>query len=201
MSSATGGFPGTAGGPPAPNSAALQTSAPPHLHTSALSIADLGTGSGCIAIALARELPSARVVALDASADALAVASANAEMHGVADRIIFQHSDLFAGLASDQRFDVIVSNPPYCRPDDPSSPEVVFEPRTALMAGSDGLSVIRRLLSAAPQRLRLGGWLVMEFGRGQDTAVRADAAAAGLTDIEVRADLAGIPRALIARRA
>jgi len=96
---------------------------------------------------------------------------------------------------------VIVSNPPYCRPDDPSSPEVVFEPRTALMAGSDGLSVIRRLLSAAPQRLRPGGWLVMEFGSGQDTAVRADAAAAGLTDIEVRSDLAGIPRALIARHA
>ena len=196
MSSATGASPGTAGSSPAPKSAV-----PPHLHTSALEVADVGTGSGCIAIALARELPSARSVALDASADALAVASANAQMHGVADRIVFQHGDLFAGLASDQRFDVIVSNPPYCRPDDPSSPEVVFEPRTALMAGSDGLSVIRRLLSAVPQRLRPGGWLVMEFGRGQDAAVCADAAAAGLTEIEVRADLAGIPRALIARRA
>jgi release factor glutamine methyltransferase len=194
---------GTAGGPPAPRvfgGGSSRTSAPPHLRTP-LSIADLGTGSGCIAIALARELPTAQIVALDVSADALAVASANAAAHGVADRIAFRHSDLFASLVPDERFDVIVSNPPYCRPDDPTSPEVAFEPRAALMAGSDGLAVIRRLLSAVPQRLRPGGWLVMEFGRGQDADVRADAAAAGLTDIAIRADLAGIPRALVARRA
>lgn len=162
------------------------------------SICDVGTGSGCIAVALARELRDAQLVAVDVSAAALAVAVRNAAAHGVAERIRFVESDLFDGIDPAARFDVIVSNPPYLDPDDLCSPELAFEPRTALAAGSDGLAVIRRLIATAPRRLRAGGRLIMEIGRGQDAAVRALAGAAGLADIRIAADLAGIPRALIA---
>jgi release factor glutamine methyltransferase len=163
-------------------------------------ICDVGTGSGCIAVALARKLRDVRITALDISADALAVAARNASAHAVSDRITFVESDLFGALDPAVRFDVIVSNPPYCRPGDPFSPELACEPQSALLAGPDGLTVIRRLLAAAPARLRPGGRLVMELGSGQDGAVRAEAAAVGLTDIDVEADLAGIPRVVVARR-
>lgn len=164
-------------------------------------ICDLGTGSGCVAVALARELLAARVVATDISADALAVAAHNAEAHGVADRITYVRGDLFDGLDAALRFDLIVSNPPYLAPGDVVAPELSFEPRTALAAGDDGLAVIRRLIAAAPQRLRPGGWLVMELGCGQGTAVQALAQAAGFAEIAIAPDLAGIPRALVGRRA
>jgi release factor glutamine methyltransferase len=180
----------------------LRSSAPPHLRTNspgpARSICDVGTGSGCIAVALARELPDVQITAVDISSQALAVASRNASAHAVSDRITFVESDLLSGLDPEIRFDVIVSNPPYCRPEDLLSPELAYEPQTALLAGPDGLAVIRRLLAAAPARLRPGGRLVMELGRGQDGAVRTEAAAAALTDIDVEVDLAGIPRVLLA---
>jgi release factor glutamine methyltransferase len=163
-------------------------------------ICDVGTGSGCIAVALARELPTTQVTALDVSADALAIAARNASAHAVSDRITFVESDLFGALDPGVRFDVIVSNPPYCTPGDPLLPELAYEPRAALVAGPDGLAVMRRLLAAAPARLRPGGRLVMELGSGQDGAVRAEAAAVGWTDIDVVADLAGIPRVLVAHR-
>jgi release factor glutamine methyltransferase len=178
----------------------LRTSAPPHLRTSSWSICDVGTGSGCLAVTLAHELPGARVTAIDTSAAALAVAARNAAAHGVGDRIVFTQCDLFDALDPGVCFDVIVSNPPYCRPGDLLSPEVAFEPSSAVAAGADGLGVIRRLLAAAPARLRPRGWLVMEFGQGQDAQVTRLAREAGLADIEINTDLAGIPRALIARQ-
>lgn len=161
-------------------------------------ICDVGAGSGCIAVALAQELPDARVVAVDISAAALAVAARNAAVHGVADRIYCIESDLFDGLDPGTRFDMIVSNPPYLTPDDFISPELAFEPRAALAGGTDGLDVVRRLVAATPARLRAGGRLIMEIGRGQEGAVRALAGAAGLIDIRIVPDLAGIPRVLVA---
>jgi release factor glutamine methyltransferase len=147
-------------------------------------------------VTLARELPAAHIIAIDASADALEVAARNAATHGVSDRIAFRQSDLFVALEPEIRFDLIVSNPPYCGPGDRLSPEVAFEPRAALAAGADGLAVIGRLLAAAPARLRPDGRLVIEFGHGQHAAVAALARNAGLTDIQIASDLAGIPRAL-----
>ena len=179
----------------------LRTSARPHLRTTISSICDVGTGSGCIAVALARELATARVVATDVSLGALAVGARNAARHGVAERVAFIGGDLFDALDPDLLFDVIVSNPPYLSSADCRAPELDFEPPTALAGGADGLAHIRRLIESAPARLRPGGWLVMELGSGQDAAVRRLASAAGLAQVDVEPDLAGIPRALVARRA
>jgi len=136
---------------------------------------DIGTGSGCIAIALATELSQAEVWAVDTSRDALAVARENAERHRVAGRIRFLHGNLFTPLAGEEGgFDLIVSNPPYIARDDLAAlqPEVQdWEPRSALAGGVDGLDFYRRLLSEGPAYLRSGGWLVMEMGQGQGSEV------------------------------
>jgi release factor glutamine methyltransferase len=163
------------------------------------SVWDVGTGSGCVAVALARELPRARIVATDVSAAALEVARSNALVHAVADRVMFACMDLDAGLRPQRRFDVVVSNPPYLRAGEPVDPELAWEPAQALAAGADGLDVIRRLLGRALPRLRTDGFFVMELGFGQEGDVRGLATAAGLTDLCVRADLASIPRVLIGR--
>jgi release factor glutamine methyltransferase len=163
-------------------------------------VCEVGTGSGCIAIALACDLPRVRVVATDLSRTALDVARANARAHGVGERVRFVASDLFDGVGRAVRFDAIVSNPPYLCPGDLVSPEVAWEPRMAFGAGADGLAVVRRLLAAAPERLAPGGALVMEFGRGQADAIVALVTAAGFATVAVRDDLAGIPRVLTARR-
>ncbi len=165
-----------------------------------LTILDLGTGSGCVAVAIAHELPRARVVAVDSSAAALALARRNAAAHGVAERISFCCSDLFAALDAGATFDLVVSNPPYLAPGDAVSPELAFEPRAALCGGEDGLAVIRRIVAGAPVALRPGGALVIEIGSGHAPAVIELARAAGLDAIRVEADLAGIPRALVAQR-
>lgn len=161
-------------------------------------IADVGTGSGCLAIALARELPRARVTATDICQDALAVARRNAARHGAADRVTFQHTDLLDGLPGP--FDLIVSNPPYV-PDGvigTLAPEVRrHEPATALQGGPDGLDTVRRLVAVATDRLRPGGWLVMEVGAGQSGDAAAIAQRAGLQVVDVRPDLQGIPRAVV----
>lgn len=162
------------------------------------SILDVGTGSGCIAVALARELPDARITAVDVSPAALAVARRNAARHGVAERIAFVESDVYDALPADATFDLIASNPPYLAPGDDASPELAFEPQSALQAGADGLDVIRRLLAGASARLRPDGLLLVEIGAGQADAVLALAGAAGLT-ARVEPDLAGIPRLLVAR--
>jgi release factor glutamine methyltransferase len=166
-----------------------------------LSVWDAGTGSGCLAVALARELPRARIVATDVWPAALQVALGNAVAHDVAGRILFACADLADGLRPEQRFDVVVSNPPYLTEGEPLSPELAWEPASALAAGADGLEVIRRLLRQAAARLREGGFLAMEMGFGQEAAVRRLAAAVGLVDLSVRADYAGIPRVLIGRAA
>jgi len=165
-------------------------------------VIDVGTGSGCLAVALAREFPSARVLALDASRAALDIARRNARRHGVADRICFVQGDLLTGLRG--RVDLIVSNPPYV-PDGAAAalpPEVRdHDPAIALFAGEDGLDLWRRLVAQAAQRLRPGGVLIGEFGLGQESGVREIFAShAGWAAPIVRRDLQGIPRVLVARR-
>jgi release factor glutamine methyltransferase len=163
-------------------------------------IIDVGTGSGCLAVALAIEFASARIVATDISSDALAVATRNAERHKVIGRISFVETDLLHNIEGIAH--LIVYNPPYV-PDAEAAtvqPEVArYEPRTALYAGDDGLAVIRRLLSMAPQRLAQPGWLIVEFGFGQEGALRAAAAEAGWQVERIRADLQGIPRVAVLR--
>jgi release factor glutamine methyltransferase len=164
-------------------------------------VCDVGTGSGCIAVAVAHTQPTVRVVALDTSAAALRVAAANALRHGVAARVHLVASDLFAALPETARFDVIASNPPYLDDGESGAAEIAWEPRGALWAGRDGLQVIERLVGAAPARLRPGGLLAVEIGAGQAAAALALAARAGFITARVRADLAGIPRLLLAERA
>ncbi len=165
-------------------------------------IADVGTGSGCLAVTLAHERPMAIVVATDVSAAALAVARRNAARHGVADRIAFVQAWLVEGLRGP--FDVVVSNPPYIPSGDLAglSPEVgAFEPRVALDGGLDGLDLVRALISDAAALVVPGGWLIVEIGAGQADVVRALAREAGAWEaVDIRPDLAGIPRTLVARR-
>ena len=166
-----------------------------------LRIADVGTGSGAIAIALAKELPQASVTAIDLSAEALAVARVNAAEHGVAGRMEFVESDLFGGFAGERVFDAVVSNPPYVASGDAEGlhPQVrEFEPAGALFAGIHGMDVYERLLPAAAERLRPGGLLALEFGFGQRDALAE--LAAGWDALEFREDLQGVPRVLLARR-
>ena len=152
-------------------------------------VADLGTGSGAIALAVARECPRAQVVATDASAQALAVAQRNAKRLGVAN-VTFVQGDWFAPLA-DQRFDVIVSNPPYIEADDPhlAQGDLRFEPASALASGHDGLDDIRRIVADARAHLEAGGWLMMEHGWNQGEAVRAVLRGAGYTEVFTAVDL------------
>jgi release factor glutamine methyltransferase len=138
-------------------------------------ILDVGTGSGCIAVALATEFPNAEIWATDISPDAIAVAEINAHHHNVHHRIHFLVGDLFASLTDQgQVFDIIVSNPPYIVRDDLSTlqPEVRdWEPRQALDGGGNGLDFYCRLLNAAPHYLADGGWLVLEIGHDQGSPV------------------------------
>ena len=165
-------------------------------------VADVGTGSGCIAVALARWLPLAEVVAIDASDEALAVARLNATRHEVSARVRFLKADLLAGAAGP--FDAVVSNPPYVPAPDLAGlqPEVRdHEPLLALSGGIDGLDVVRRLVPDAAAVLRPGGWLLFEFGFGQAGGVRAIIAAEPRLElVAIREDLAGIPRIAVARR-
>ena len=165
---------------------------------------DLGTGSGCIAIALAHARPQARGMAVDCSRDALAVARANAQRclntgagsdtDGVAN-LSFLQSDWFAAIG-DRRFDVIVSNPPYIAAGDAhlAQGDLRFEPAGALSSGHDGLDAIRCIVAAAPRYLQPGGWLAFEHGYDQAPACRRLLQSAGFTQIFSRPDLAGIER-------
>jgi release factor glutamine methyltransferase len=157
-------------------------------------IADVGTGSGAIAIAIAKERPDAAVFAVDASADALAVARANAERHGVA--VTFLEGDLAAPLAANAPFDLIVANLPYVPTGDLAglAPEVRAEPRRALDGGADGLDLVRRLVAASPALLGPGGALALEIGIGQAAATAELCRAAGLADVRVVRDLGKIER-------
>lgn len=162
-------------------------------------ILDLGTGSGCIAITLALEIPQAQVTAVDASAAALQIAIENAARLGATVRLL--QSDWFAAIA-DERFDLVVANPPYIADADPhlASGDLRHEPPEALASGRDGLDAIRRIVAAAPGHLRPGGQLWLEHGYDQAGPVRELFAAAGFIDTEQRRDLAGILRATGGRR-
>jgi len=165
-------------------------------------ILDVGTGLGAIAVALASQLPIAQIHATDISAHALEVARANSLRNGVAERVRFHEGDLLAPVAG-ERFDLIVSNPPYVAEGDRDSLSVEvreFEPAQALFAGRDGLAVYRRLIPAAFDALVSGGFLVLEIGFGQDAAIKGLLAASGFVGIEFVKDLQSISRVAIARR-
>jgi release factor glutamine methyltransferase len=165
-----------------------------------LKILDIGTGTGALLLALLSELPQAFGVATDISGPAIAVARGNAERHKLAGRcvhVICNVADAIGG-----RFDLIVSNPPYIARAAIAAldPEVRdFDPKLALDGGADGLDTYRAIAIATPGLLRPGGRLIVELGIGQDASVRALTASAGLQLETVKADLAGIPRALVAR--
>jgi release factor glutamine methyltransferase len=169
-----------------------------------IAIADVGTGSGIIALVAAKRLPNAQVVAIDRSRAALDVGRSNAEVHGVADRIQWIEGDLLAAVPSDRRFDIIASNPPYVSESEFSelSKSVKdFEPRAALVAGPKGTEVIERLIPQAAERLDAGGWLLMEVSPMIERAARALVEADRRFDLEgTLKDSAGQPRVLQARR-
>ena len=164
---------------------------------------DFGTGSGCIAIALASKCPNAGVTALDVSTEALAVARQNAERNGVAERIEFVESDGFRALAVGRRFDLIISNPPYIPSAEIATlqPEVRdFDPRGALDGGVDGLDFYRQLATEAASRLEAGGKLMVEFGDGQSPSLEKLFTDEKWVVEAVRPDYSQRQRILIARR-
>ncbi|MDQ0071897.1 release factor glutamine methyltransferase [Variovorax boronicumulans] len=153
-------------------------------------VLDLGTGSGAIALALQHARPDAQVDAVDASADALAVAEANAQRLGLPVR--FAQADWLDGAANG--YTVIASNPPYIAANDPHLPALRHEPSSALVAGADGLDDIRQIVQAAPDHLAEGGWLLLEHGHDQAAAVRQLLETRGFAEVQSRDDLAGIQR-------
>ncbi|CAN7258892.1 peptide chain release factor N(5)-glutamine methyltransferase [Acidovorax sp. LjRoot194] len=154
-------------------------------------LADLGTGSGAIALALQSQRPTAQVLAVDASSDALAVAQANATRLGLP--VHFRQGNWMAGLDS-VVFDAIVSNPPYIAAEDPHLAALTHEPLQALASGADGLEDIRTIVTQAPAHLVAGGWLLLEHGYDQAEVVRDLLRAAGFAAVSSRQDLAGIER-------
>ena len=164
-----------------------------------VTIADVGTGSGCLAITLALEMPNARLEATDISRPALEAARLNAAILAPARRLEFREGAFFAG--SPTVFDVIVSNPPYVAETDRPTLQtdvVDFEPPTALFAGVDGLACIRELVRLAPEHLRPGGRLIFEFGFGQAGAIDALIRSSRLIFVAIHKDLQGIPRVAVA---
>jgi release factor glutamine methyltransferase len=162
-------------------------------------LADIGTGSGSIAISILHELSAARAVATDISPAALQVTQRNAERHGVADRLEVLESDCFSAMNATRSFSLIASNPPYISDDELKNlqREVNYEPRAALAGGPDGLSVIRRLLLEAPPFLRPGGYFVFEIGFEQNEAVEQLIDRRAWQLLEVRTDLQKIPRTFV----
>jgi release factor glutamine methyltransferase len=175
--------------------------APPPIARPAPRIADVGTGSGAIAVTLAKERPDAAVFAVDISPDALAVARANALRHGVT--VTFLEGDLEVPLQPHAPFDLIAANLPYIPTRDLAglAPEVRAEPARALDGGADGLTLVRRLVAAAPALLSPGGALVLEIGAGQAAETARLCAAAGLVEVRVRRDLGAVERVVSAVRA
>ena len=162
-------------------------------------IADLGTGSGAIALALASERPGATIVATDASEAALEQARANARSLQLA-TVDFRLGDWCQPLG-EERFDLIVSNPPYIAEGDPHLTDLVFEPRRALVSGPEGLVALRAIAASAPRHLHAGGGLLVEHGCSQGEAVRALLISRGFSAVETRRDLAGLERATLGIRA
>ena len=158
-------------------------------------IVDVGTGSGCLAVALAVEFPAAHLLAIDISPAALSVATSNARRHQQ-QRITFIEADLLDAVSGP--VDLIVSNPPYVPSKVELSPDVArFEPPVALYSGEDGLALLERLIGSARSRLANGGRFIVEFGLGQDGRVQELADAAGWRNLAVKEDLQGIPRVAV----
>ena len=172
---------------------------PPDAHAT---IADLCTGCGCVAVALARERRASQVIATDISEEALVVARRNVRRHGVSDRVDVRRGDLLAPIV--EACDLIVANPPYvaARVKPALQPEVRdHEPTVSLFGGDDGLGMLERLVGDAPTRIRSGGSLVFEFGFGQDEEIeRMLSQSPHLTLVDLKRDLQGIARTAIARR-
>jgi release factor glutamine methyltransferase len=165
------------------------------------SILDLGTGSGAIALALAKLFPESAVTAVDKSEAALALARENAESTGLAGRVTFLVSDWFSALPPDRRFQLIVANPPYLSDEETAAaqPEVkVFEPAMALSAGRNGAMALEQIISGARARLEPGGLLACETGIAQHPQLLALAAGAGFVRTESRQDLTGRDRYVLA---
>lgn len=162
-------------------------------------IADLGTGSGAIALALARERPACHVIATDTSDAALQVAHSNTERLGISN-IEFRHGPWLAPLAG-ERLSLIASNPPYVHPDDPhlTRGDLRFEPAAALGSAPDGLHDIREITREAHEHLLPGGWLLLEHGYDQGSAVRDILAAQGYGEVATRSDLGGHDRVSLGR--
>ena len=158
-------------------------------------VLDLGTGSGAVALALQHQRPAAQVTAVDASVDALAVASANAQRLNLPVKCVLSHwMDAVTGP-----FDLIVSNPPYVAEGDPHLAALTHEPLSALTSGVDGLDDIRQIIAQAPSRLAPGGWLLLEHGWDQAAPVQALLRRAGFEEVQSRRDLGGIERCTGAR--
>ena len=166
-----------------------------------LRLLDLGTGTGAIALALALERPASRVVAVDLSGGAAAVARRNAARVGLAARVEVREGAWFAPVAGES-FDLIASNPPYIEADDPhlAQGDLRFEPPGALASGADGLHDLRTIVRDSPTYLRPGGWLLVEHGWRQGEAVRALFHAAGFVDVGTECDLEGRERVSLGRR-
>lgn len=162
-------------------------------------VLDLGTGSGCIAITLALERPDCGVIAVEQSAAALAVARQNAVHLGA--KLGFYPGSWYQALpAGTEKFDLVVSNPPYVAEGDPHLAALAHEPAGALASGADGLADIRRIVQGAPAWLKPGAWLLFEHGWNQGEACRDLLQQAGFCNVETRADLAGIGRVTLGKR-
>lgn len=183
---------------PRPDTELLVETALLLLEDGAFQVIDLGTGTGAIALALASERPHWRVFATDIDAASLALAQRNAQRNRLVVECVESH---WLRQLGDQRFHLIVSNPPYIRADDPhlQAAGVRFEPLRALVSGLDGLDDIREIIATAPQHLFDGGWLLLEHGHDQGAAVRALFGSGGWCDIETRQDLGGNDRVTLAR--
>lgn len=165
-------------------------------------VLDIGAGSGCVAVAVAKHHPTARVTAVDVSPAALAVARENAATHQVDARVKFSEGDMFAPVAG-QTFDMIVSNPPYITHAELETLDKTvkdFEPRQALDGGPDGLAFYRRIAAGAAAHLKPGGMVFVEIGSTQETAVRSLFTEAGLGQVKTFKDLAGLPRVVAAKK-
>lgn len=163
-------------------------------------VLDIGTGSGAIAVSIARHFKECFVYAVDISADALKTAKINADINGVLDRIKFIESDLFSSVPEDIKFDFIVSNPPYIKSSEIPSlqEEVKREPVIALDGGSDGLEFYRKIIKEVPRYINVGGMIGLEAGYGQADEIFNILTYGGFTDIEIICDLQGIKRVIIA---
>lgn len=163
-------------------------------------VADLGCGSGAIALALASERPDWHLLAVERCADAVALAERNRSRHRLGN-VELRQSDWFSALCGEQ-FDLIVSNPPYIETNDPHlcQGDVHFEPHSALVAGVDGLADLRDIIAAAPNYLSAGGWLLVEHGYNQAETVAELFKCSGFGDVRGRCDLNGVPRTTIGRR-